>query len=122
MAEPEPAIVVNPTSLPAQIATLVRYLITALGAYAIGKGWLEQDTLNFVLALSATVVPMAYGIYKAWTNNQKLKVLEPYLENSVTGRRKAFYVGGGCHQPIDFNFVGLGDIVVGPHRTTIVGR
>jgi hypothetical protein len=41
--------------------------------------------------------------------------------NSVTGQRKAFWLGGG-YCPLVQGWLRAGDIVVGPHGTTIIGN
>jgi hypothetical protein len=43
-----------------------------------------------------------------------------YLENTVTGRRKAIKTGG-CYQPLDHEWLRDGDIVIGPRGRYIIG-
>lgn len=71
MAEQAPIIVTDST-LEGQIGTLLRYLVAAGGSFAIGKGWIDDATLQALTALVTIAVPMAYGIWKTYTAKQKL--------------------------------------------------
>lgn len=44
-----------------------------------------------------------------------------YLENEVTGQRKAVWKGG-CYSPMTTSFMRKGDIVVGPRSTYVIGE
>lgn len=44
-----------------------------------------------------------------------------YRENAVTGQRMAYKIGG-CYQPLDFEFLRAGDLVVEPRGNWIVAR
>lgn len=71
MAQDAPIIVTDNT-LEGQIATLLRYLVAAAGAFALGKGWIDDATLQALTALVTIAGPMAYGIWKTYTAKAKL--------------------------------------------------
>jgi hypothetical protein len=60
-------ITVTDAPLDGQITTLVRYAVSALGAFAIGKGWIDDAGLQLATALVTIVLPTAFGLYKTWT-------------------------------------------------------
>lgn len=53
--------------------TSLRYLITALGSFAVGKGWITNDTINAVLGVVAIIGPLAWGMYTNWKKQQDAK-------------------------------------------------
>lgn len=71
MAEQTPIIVTDNT-LEGQISTLLRYLVAAGGAFALGKGWIDDATLQFLTALVTVVLPMGWGLWKTYTAKDKL--------------------------------------------------
>lgn len=44
-----------------QIAAGVRQVILIIGGYAIGKGWLDGDTVEMLGAVALVVVPLVWG-------------------------------------------------------------
>lgn len=44
-----------------QIAAAIRQIALALGGYAIGRGWLEEDTLTAIITVLVIVVPLVWG-------------------------------------------------------------
>ena len=71
MAEQTPIIVTDNT-LEGQISTLLRYVVAAGGAFALGKGWIDDATLQFLTALVTVVLPMGWGLWKTYTAKDKL--------------------------------------------------
>lgn len=65
-------IIVTDNTLEGQVATLLRYLVAAAGAFALGKGWIDDATLQALTALVTIAGPMAYGIWKTYTAKAKL--------------------------------------------------
>lgn len=53
--------------------TSLRYLITALGSFAVGKGWITNDTINTVLGVVAIIGPLAWGWYVNYQKQQAKK-------------------------------------------------
>lgn len=50
-----------------------RGVIAAVGGFAIGRGWLDESTLNAILALVATVGPIAYGAWSTYWRTRAIK-------------------------------------------------
>lgn len=65
-------IVVPESSVIAQIGALLRYLLTAIGGFAIGKGWIASDLLELLTGLLTVAAPTAYGIWLTWRNRRAL--------------------------------------------------
>jgi hypothetical protein len=82
MAEQTPLIVTDST-LEGQIGTLARYLVAAAGAFAIGKGWIDDATLQALTALATVAAPMAYGIWKTYQAKQRLIQTAKFAPDSV---------------------------------------
>jgi hypothetical protein len=80
MAEP---MIVNPSSKAAQAGAAARYILTAAGAFAIGKGWITDQTLQAITTLVTIIAPAAYGIYKTYANKQLLVTAATAAPNSV---------------------------------------
>jgi len=78
-----PTIVITEGTLATQIAALLRYLLAACGAFALGRGWVDNETLQFITALVTVAAPMAYGVYKAYVHKTQLLTAEPYVPNNV---------------------------------------
>jgi hypothetical protein len=60
-------ITVTDAPLDGQITTLARYIVTAFGSFALGKGWVDNEGLQLLTGLVTVVLPTAWGIYKTWT-------------------------------------------------------
>lgn len=82
MAEQTPIIVTDNT-LEGQIGTLARYLVAAAGAFALGKGWIDDETLQALTALATVAAPMAWGIWKTYTAKQKLIATAQFAPDDV---------------------------------------
>lgn len=67
-----PPLVVTDSTMEGQIATLVRYLLTSVGGYALGKGWIDNDALVVLTGLVTVAAPTAYGIFKTYTSKKRL--------------------------------------------------
>jgi hypothetical protein len=65
-------IIIDPNSIPGQLWALFRYLLTAVGSFALGRGYIDDALLQFLTALFTVAAPTAYGIYKTWANRKKL--------------------------------------------------
>lgn len=83
MEEYKPPITVTDDTILPQLASLGRYVLTAGGAYALGKGWLDGDTLAFLTGLASVAVPAIYGVYKTWSNKTKLITVASAAPDSV---------------------------------------
>lgn len=65
-------IIIDPNSMWGQLAALARYLLTAFGAFALGRGYIDNELLQLLTGLFTVALPTAYGIYKTWQSKQKL--------------------------------------------------
>lgn len=48
----------------AQIAAGVRQIVLIVGGYAIGKGWLDGDTVEMLGAVALVAVPLIWGQFR----------------------------------------------------------
>jgi hypothetical protein len=63
-------ITVSDNTLEGQVATLARYLLTSIGGFALGKGWIDGDVLQLLTGLLTIGLPTAYGIWKTYRAKQ----------------------------------------------------
>lgn len=77
----EPITVTNDT-LEGQLTTLGRYLLTTLGGYALGKGWIDSDLLQLLTGLVTIGLPTAWGIWKTYTAKQQAIALAEAAPNT----------------------------------------
>jgi hypothetical protein len=68
-------ILIPDSAVPKQIMTAVQYVVTAVCSYLLGRGYLQQDTVTLIMLLLPIVVVPAYGIYKTYLANEKLKTI-----------------------------------------------
>ena len=83
MADPQTPIIVSDGTATPTLGALLRYLLTAIGAFAIGRGWVTDETMQAITALATVVAPTAYGIYLSWKNKRKLIVAAEAAPNTV---------------------------------------
>lgn len=83
MAEPQTPIIVSDTTATPTLGALIRYLLTAIGSFAIGRGWVTDETMQAATALAMIVGPAAYGIYLSWKNKRKLITAADAAPSSV---------------------------------------
>jgi len=74
-------IIVPNSSVAKQAAALTRYAMTAVGAYALGRGYVAADTMALISVILVTVLPGAYGIYETWRSNEQKKALAEHAPN-----------------------------------------
>lgn len=65
-------IVVNPDQTMAQLGVAVRYAITLVGGYLVGKGWIDGDLVQVIATALTALVPAAYAV---WRSSQQKKAL-----------------------------------------------
>ncbi|PXW75999.1 hypothetical protein C7451_106163 [Blastomonas natatoria] len=82
MAEQTPIIVTDNT-LEGQVSTLLRYLVAAGGAFALGKGWIDDATLQALTALVTVAAPMAWGIWRTYSAKRKLIKAALFAPNDI---------------------------------------
>lgn len=78
-----PPLVVTDSTLEGQFSTLVRYLLTTVGGFALGKGWIDGELLQLLTGIVTIAAPAAYGIYKTYTAKQRQIVLAEAAPNNV---------------------------------------
>lgn len=81
-APAEPILVSDQTTTPPVFAAL-RYALTAVGGWLIGKGYITDDTLEMLMALVTVVAPTVYGVWLSFRNKQKLITTADAAPNSV---------------------------------------
>ena len=59
-------------SLASEASRLVRYGVIAAGGYMIGQCWLQQDTVDMIVAISTTATPIVIGMIIGRMNRKKL--------------------------------------------------
>lgn len=83
MTDSAPPITVTDNTLEGQITTLARYLLTAVGSFALGKGWIDGEALQMLTGLVTIAAPAAWGIWKTYTSKKQRIVLAEAAPNSV---------------------------------------
>lgn len=83
-AADEIPITVSSSALPAVIATILRYVLTAAGTLMLTKGYLPADLditeiVGGIVALAAA----AYGAWKAKVNNSKMQTMAAVLPDEI---------------------------------------
>lgn len=66
-----------------QIATLLRYLVTTVGGYALGRGWIDGQLLQVITGIVTVALPTAYGIWKTYTTKKSLIITANAAPDSV---------------------------------------
>jgi hypothetical protein len=74
---------VSGTTLPTVLATVLRYLVTTFGAFAVGRGWVEAENVEGIVTILVTVATAAYGIWKTRKAKNELIVTAEAAPNSV---------------------------------------
>jgi hypothetical protein len=61
-----------------------RYVLTAGGSYALGRGWVQSDTLQFITGLFVVSLP-AWGIIGTYINRKEQRAVaeNPAVPDSV---------------------------------------
>jgi len=78
-----PPILLDNSTVPGQIFTLLRYIVATVGGYALGKGWLDSDGLEVLMGFATIVIPTAYGIYKSHVHKKQLLTVEPAVPDTL---------------------------------------
>jgi hypothetical protein len=79
----EQPIEITEGSIGAQIATAARYILTAGGAYAMGKGWIDGELLNLLTGLVTVLAPVVYGVWKTYAEKRILVIVGRAAPDSV---------------------------------------
>lgn len=76
-------IVVNPDQTMAQLGVAVRYAVTLVGGYLVGKGWIDGDLLQVIAAALTALVPAAYAAYRSHQQKKALVTVAAAAPNTV---------------------------------------
>ncbi|MCW1985065.1 UNVERIFIED_ORG: hypothetical protein M2348_000776 [Sphingomonas sp. R1F5B] len=68
---------------PYQLAVLVRQVLPPLVAFAVGRGWLANDSATLVTALAAIILPIADGQRRSLRRSRALARLGAIVPDSV---------------------------------------
>jgi len=80
MSEP---IVVNSNPAPDAIWAAARQILLVIGGWAVGRGYLEDDTLSGIVTVVVIVGPLIYGQIKGLRNHAKLVTAAEAAPSSV---------------------------------------
>lgn len=47
----------------AQVLSVMRWILTSAGGYAVGRGWMAADQVDLILGVAAQLVPLIWSIY-----------------------------------------------------------
>jgi hypothetical protein len=84
MTDPDTTpIVVNPDQTTAQLGVAVRYAVTLVGGYLVGKGWIDGDLLQVIAAALTALVPAIYAAYRAHQQKKALVRITASAPDSV---------------------------------------
>lgn len=68
----EKPIEVPQSSLPAETATVLRYVLATLGGIFVSRGWLADAELNAIVGIILICAPTVWGWIKTRSNHAKL--------------------------------------------------
>ena len=69
MTEP---IQINASATPGALAAAVRQVLLVAGGWAVGKGYLDNDTVTALITIAVIVGPLVYGQIKGIRTHEKL--------------------------------------------------
>lgn len=76
-------ITVSDSTASGQFTTSLRYVLTAIGAYALGRGWIESDLLELLTAVLTVLAPTIWGLWRTYVHKKQLVTLARYAPPSV---------------------------------------
>lgn len=76
-----------PTATREVSLTALRYILTAVGAMLVSRGWFSEEEVNQIVGIALLVIPTAYGMWRARHNNSKLQVAERLLPNEIMRKK-----------------------------------
>lgn len=82
MSESTP-IIVNESAVPGALTSAVRQIALVGGGWAVGRGYLDSDTLSALVTIGVIVGPFIYGQIKGWRNHQRLVKAAGAAPNNV---------------------------------------
>lgn len=79
----DPIVVNGTSSVPNVIGAVLRYAGTALGSFALAKGWLTADSLPQVVGAVVAIGSALYGVILTHFNKKKIVAIAEAAPNSV---------------------------------------
>lgn len=76
-------ITVTESVVPGAITSLARQIGLVVGGWAVGKGYLDNDTATMLGTLGLIALPLVYGQAKNWMTHRKLVALANVAPDSV---------------------------------------
>lgn len=76
-------IVVPASALPAQVTSGIRSALVAAGAYAVGKGWIDESTAGAIVTVGLVIVPLVWSQLSARRNHARQVTMASQLPNRV---------------------------------------
>lgn len=78
-------ILVTESAIPGALASAFRQILLVIGGWAVGKGWLDNDTLTALTTIVIIVAPLIYGQIKGLRTHRKLVAVaaSPAVPDSV---------------------------------------
>jgi len=61
----------------------LRQTVPPLIAFAVGRGWIADDTAAMLGALGAALVPIVYGQVRTWKRTSELQILANSVPDAV---------------------------------------
>ncbi len=68
-------IVVNSSAIPANVLTLVRYALMAIGAFLVSKGYFTEEAVNDLVGALLMLISTGYGLYATQRSHDTKVVL-----------------------------------------------
>ncbi len=62
--------------VPAATMAMVRIVIVAAGSYAVGRGWVDEGSVEQIATLVITVGTGLWGLYKTFKRQKQITVAE----------------------------------------------
>lgn len=84
MTDPDNSpIIVNEAQTAANLGVALRYGLTTIGAWAIGKGYITSDLLQALVGLVTVVAPAAWAFWRSHEQKKALVKIANAAPNSV---------------------------------------
>ena len=82
MNDDEP-IEISGLALPTALAAGLRYALTSILAFAVGRGWVDTENADGILSIILLLVTVGYGLWKTYRKQSQLITAGEAAPNSV---------------------------------------
>lgn len=79
----QPPLEIDASTRPYQLSVLIRHVLPPLVAFAVGRGWLADDSATLVAALAAIVLPIVDGQRRSLRRSRALIRLGTIVPDDV---------------------------------------